>query len=332
MNRNQSIDTMRYLAALAIITLHVGFPGLPPAYGETVRLLSRWAVPFFFMMSGYFLAAPGCTRIERGGRTAARMLWLLVVWSLLYSLINVFAYGSDYAFQQLLRVEVFSYGTYSHLWFLGSLALGALSVAALDMFRMEWFEIPLAVALVVFALVTDSYNLWGLRLDPEFSRQLLSIPFLLAGGWLRRWTFSAPWPLVLIVGGALMQFGEASWLLQHSGYPLYEHQFLAGTVFMAVGLAAFCIRRPRMLERPGLARLGAQYSLGVYLLHRGLVFAFVRVQEAAGWTWVYAGWWSVLFPLIVLVVATGVLAVMQRGTKDVFGWTTGRLQRAREGV
>ncbi|MBN2554943.1 MAG: acyltransferase family protein, partial [Anaerolineales bacterium] len=132
MKRNQSIDSMCYLAAFAVVTLHVGYAGLPAAWGENIRLLSRWAVPFFFIISGYFLHAPGKPLSTRASSQIVRLAWLLLFWSLVYTLVNMGEYGIEYGLSMLLRSEVFVYGTYSHLWFLGSAMLGGLALAVID--------------------------------------------------------------------------------------------------------------------------------------------------------------------------------------------------------
>ena len=55
--RLSGIDSFRLLAALGVVCLHVGpLEGLYGSVGDFIRLFGKWAVPFFFMLSGYFLA------------------------------------------------------------------------------------------------------------------------------------------------------------------------------------------------------------------------------------------------------------------------------------
>ena len=49
--RNQSMDVCKFLASLFVIFIHVPFPGRT---GQWIACLARFAVPFFFMVSGYF--------------------------------------------------------------------------------------------------------------------------------------------------------------------------------------------------------------------------------------------------------------------------------------
>lgn len=49
--RNQSLECIRMIAAMFVVWMHVPFPG---DFGNLVNCLARFAVPFFFAVSGYF--------------------------------------------------------------------------------------------------------------------------------------------------------------------------------------------------------------------------------------------------------------------------------------
>lgn len=49
--RMQSIECFRLIASMLVVFIHCGFPGV---FGEVVNCLARIAVPFYFMVSGYF--------------------------------------------------------------------------------------------------------------------------------------------------------------------------------------------------------------------------------------------------------------------------------------
>ena len=70
--RNRTFDLFKWAAALFVLLLHVPFPG---DVGGTVRMFARWAVPFFFMVSGYFTY--GAVQREDAGRLVRRMRRLL---------------------------------------------------------------------------------------------------------------------------------------------------------------------------------------------------------------------------------------------------------------
>lgn len=49
--RNKSLDVAKAIAAFLVVCIHVSFPG---ETGQIIKVLARCAVPFFFMVSGYF--------------------------------------------------------------------------------------------------------------------------------------------------------------------------------------------------------------------------------------------------------------------------------------
>ena len=49
--RNLGIDVLRLIASLMVVCIHMGFPG---HLGQAMILVSRIAVPCFFIISGYF--------------------------------------------------------------------------------------------------------------------------------------------------------------------------------------------------------------------------------------------------------------------------------------
>ena len=68
MYRNVSLDILRILACIAVITIHtagsIDYHGLAEPgsfdwiFGETLDALSRWSVPIFAMLTGVFFLNP----------------------------------------------------------------------------------------------------------------------------------------------------------------------------------------------------------------------------------------------------------------------------------
>lgn len=75
--RNQSMELCKFIASLFVIFIHVPFPG---EFGKQMDCLARFAVPIFFMISGYFNY--GVSRKQIVKRTA-RTVKLLIIGVLL---------------------------------------------------------------------------------------------------------------------------------------------------------------------------------------------------------------------------------------------------------
>ncbi len=53
---NLFLYAMKFIAAMAVITLHTRFPGKA---GEAIDAIARFSVPFFFALSGKYLLKAG---------------------------------------------------------------------------------------------------------------------------------------------------------------------------------------------------------------------------------------------------------------------------------
>lgn len=60
--RNKSLDAAKAVAACLVVFIHVSFPG---QVGQIIKVLARCAVPFFFMISGYFCYYEGKTAEDK---------------------------------------------------------------------------------------------------------------------------------------------------------------------------------------------------------------------------------------------------------------------------
>lgn len=76
---------MKTVAACLVVFIHAGFPGEP---GEIIKVIARSAVPFFFMISGYF-----CYYAPEKGKKATEKIPLKMQHILKLFLISVFFYG-----------------------------------------------------------------------------------------------------------------------------------------------------------------------------------------------------------------------------------------------
>ncbi len=118
-----ALDWFRLLAAVLVVAIHTGPLGSfsPAADLWLTRILARVAVPYFAMVSGYFLARG---HWQGTGRLWRHTLLLYAASVLLYLPLNIYA-GNPITWRGLL----FN-GTFYHLWYLPALLL-ALPIARL---------------------------------------------------------------------------------------------------------------------------------------------------------------------------------------------------------
>lgn len=291
----EGVDTFRLLAIVGVVAIHTT-PTLDPAARRAgdfdvavvvVNQLARFAVPFFFTVSGYFWGRKIRAGAAVGPTSLAMIRWLLLlyaVWSLLYllpyNLTSISQYGIfgplklSYwnarhlvAHPQLLLLE----GTEQHLWYLAALAWAVALTGALVAWRRVTTLVILAVSLYVFAVAAYAYAETPLGISvpfctrdgPFFGTVFFVTGYLLSGstprsGWLWRGA-------VLLAAGCALHLLEvtALWRWYHS-YPLKE--FVFGTYLMGVGAAVMALSDHPGIRSRALARLGPA-TLGVYLVN-----------------------------------------------------------------
>ncbi|WP_173474958.1 acyltransferase family protein [Fibrobacter succinogenes] len=81
------LNILKCFGCIGVVFIHVNFPGL---FGSVVERLSRFAVPVFFMISGFFAFDKNELIIKR---RLKKILKILFVGSVLYFIQNVFSYA-----------------------------------------------------------------------------------------------------------------------------------------------------------------------------------------------------------------------------------------------
>jgi surface polysaccharide O-acyltransferase-like enzyme len=300
-DRIQSVDVFRVLAIAAVIALHTAPHTGPDAVGLRVDArtvldqLERFAVPLFFMLSGYFWAGRCRDRAAcwtAGAALARRVLVLFAAWSVIYFLIAVAAVGWQGATRPLPGLPtLLLQGTKVHLWFLPALALAALVSGALLARGWERTLVVLAVALYAIGLAGKAYadTPVGFHTHVNIRNGLcFSLIMFVTGIRLRRVGPRPSWRALgpaLALGGLALQLAEVAWLHARWGTNMAQ-DFVIGTYFYGLGMTMLALADPAPLRCPRLAGLGP-LVLGIYASHFLFVDLLARpdspLRAVPGW-------------------------------------------------
>lgn len=163
MTKNESysgIDYFRFIAALLIVAIHTSPLSSFSETGNFIftRIVSRVAVPFFFMTSGFFLISRYTCNAEKLEAFIKKTTLIYGVAILLYIPINVYNgyFKMDNLLPNIIKDIVFD-GTLYHLWYLPASIIGA----AIAWYLVKKLNYPkaLMVASVLYqiGLFGDSY-------------------------------------------------------------------------------------------------------------------------------------------------------------------------------
>jgi len=271
--RTFGIDAFRLLTAVFVITSHGGrFEQFPEGVHTGIALMGRWAVPFFFIVLGYFLA-----RNPDKNRAMPQMIRLgvmLVVASLILMPLNI-AQEGVYGAVETVSTYFLLCGGHFHLWFLSSLIMGLLVIRITDEYEIPWLLPLCAIVSLVLAIWLGSY--WSFA-SSHLGRHLSSIPFLWFGMLLSTRKLSVKDSLTLIACGVGILCIEAVVLKQWFAQGMWESPTSLGAVPFAVGMFALATNIPNTKFVVAAGKLGKRYTGCIYVTH---VYFIWLVDQAA---------------------------------------------------
>jgi surface polysaccharide O-acyltransferase-like enzyme len=324
MDRIRSVDAFRVLGIVAVIALHTARHDGVRAVGygwdlaTLLNQLERFAVPLFFILSGYFWAQSGIEPREqwvRSLRVCRRVLVIFVSWALVYAAVKAFDALSNGGWHAALHAladawrgrrlgvqRVLLEGVTPHLWFLPALACAVLISGAMLAHRLRGALIALAIVLFAVGLAGKAYALTPLGWETRFNLRdgpFFSLVFFVTGIELRRWRLPAsPWPgLLLALTGFALQVLEVDWLHRAFGAGLVQDYVLSTWLF-GLGAGLMALSNAPALRQPALAPLGPLVP-GIYASH----YLFVDWLRRADDTWRVHAIWDLLYVALVFAGA-----------------------------
>ena len=268
MDRKNGIDLFRFVGAFFIVCLHVKYETLDNDYVDSLRLLSRWAVPFFYITTGFFLGYKiknNNLDFEQIQKNVTVLISILIISSFVYLPLDIIKGRIPNSISNILA------GTYYHLWFIGSLLVGYIFIWYLFFIKKNNLLPCLSIGILFFALFTDSYDqLINKNIDFDLCRFLLSIPLMNVGIVLSKKEskinlFNNKLLIVLILTGIAIQFIEAEFFSKQFYYDKFLHQFLFGTIIISISL--FILSTKINIKENLLSKFGREHSLFIYLYH-----------------------------------------------------------------
>ena len=310
--KNDCLNVWKGIAAFAVVLIHCTLPGVP---GEIIKGIARFAVPLFFLISGYFAYGREDAVLRRREIHILRLYMGAVAVYYLWAAIRYFL--SQRTFAQM-GAELFPDGgrTVSdllffnrtamapHLWFMGTLVYCYLFYRLLARKRLEeraYLLIPVLLAATGIAVpVRWIRSFW-----------LTGFPFFLWGSWFAcrekqgRLQLHRGAGMALVAGGMLLSSVECLW----SGYD----ELYVGSILTAGGLFSLALAFADLGKGSLLARIGERDSANIYLWHMllrnfaALAFLMAGVYETMAC--------QLLMPFLVGAASTALAELMYRRKK-----------------
>jgi serine/alanine racemase len=316
-SKHAVLDAFRVAAAFLVVSIHVSPLQSIDTTADFIftRIIARVAVPFFLMITGYFLASHEADRNSLNFKTflkkAAVLYGAAIVIFLPLNYYNGYLSNSP---MQMLKDILFN-GTFYHLWYLPAILLGALITVPLWR-KFGWrFVFTASVLLYVIGLGGDSYYGFASRIPAlktfydgvfgiaDYTRNgvFLAPVFLMMGtGLFAQKKTRPPFSRRTLIVGLAVSFGvlvaEALWL--HS-IDVQRHDsmyimLLPCMYFLFALLASFDTKGNKKL------RTGA---MAVYIIHPWSIVLVRGVAKFTGTVDLLVDNQLILYILVCIVTA-----------------------------
>lgn len=288
------LDRFRILAALLVVTIHTS-PLASVSEGADfflTRVLARIAVPFFFMVTGQFVAAgfltPSVKSTARFHKFLLKTILLYLFCIVLYLPIGIYAgHYKDLNIGTVLRMFLFD-GTFYHLWYFPACILGLLLVRLMSLrLKLRGITIVSSV-LYLIGLFGDSY-FGAIQKIPSLNT--VYVFFFRIFSYTRNGLFLAP---MFIVLGIWASKGAGS-RQPDTRVPVFDLARLACYFILLTGEAF--VLRCFAFQRHDSMYLALVPTM--FFLYRCLLHPQIRSQKSlrTAATWIY-----VLHPAVIVVV------------------------------
>jgi surface polysaccharide O-acyltransferase-like enzyme len=276
------LDAVRWIATIAVITIHVVAPYLYQ-YRQISNLnwniyniidsLSRFAVPFFVMLSGALLLNRTITLIDFLKKRFLRILIPFLFWSIIYSVyhyLNKEQQESNYIF--FFFSSIIDGASY-HLWYIYMLIGLYLAIPVLNRwvtnadtnlvlyFILVWF----------FGLILDFFDL---NFHKDFSLTIFTgyLGYLILGYFIAHRASKINSSILLVVFIAAVGFTFLATLNKPMVNGMFNgkyYQYLSVNVVLASASLFMLLKNTFKASKFYLDKLrfGNKYGFGVYLIH-----------------------------------------------------------------
>lgn len=300
-NRNYALDFVKGIACICVVFMHCEFPG---RLGIVVQAVSRFCVPFFFMVSGYYCFENGPEKIKKKLLHIFKIILGASAFYLVFALIR-YACGMkevfDFSLQDVGLFLVLNQPVViaGQLWFLFALLYDyLLFYFVVRTGTVKWAHrvIPLLIAVYIF--FAQGAVLVGIHIPKLLYRNFLVEGFLffMLGHWLhanaqRAAKAKDPALAAVILGSTLLCVAERALLGRDFGVNIC-------TFPQVICIFILAMNHPASFENRLLRKLGTRCSMFVYILHpfvwHSLEFVYQRIGVGENTAALYA------LPLLVL--------------------------------
>lgn len=268
--RFSTLDVFKALFAFFVVILHS-----PIFVGkEFLYPITRMAVPFFFIVSGYFCYN---NSIEKLSHRIKRIFILFVLSELLFGIWTIFVNRNNlteyltgiFNVKFILRILILNEQPfYVHLWYLQAYLYVLVILWLLKYFKVDYTKkyIFVAFVILIYCLAMAEFLYNDGNFNPCVYRNwMLGLTFILIGMSIHNFqSFIVRYRkiyIILSLISIIAGYYEA-FLLNN-----FKQELYIGVVCAIITIFCFGISYPELLKNSVVEKIGCKYSLYIYIIH-----------------------------------------------------------------
>lgn len=306
MNRNNTIDILKFICAFLVILIHASYPGK-----DVLLPITGVAVPLFFCISGFFIYGSGCNT-KRIKRIAIIIAWSFALYFVKTELYHLIVMKQAYflSVEDWINLLLFNDVAFSiHLWYLPAYLYSLFVVYAIEKYN-KWnlsfyFIIPLLIIGTIIKM-----NVTGSQIQYHRNFLFLGLPYVLSGALFRRMMDANFFNINKLRGGVLF----LAVLLLVLRYIVADGRWSSfvkdADLFLLVVCIFLFVLSIRDTKVSVWTKLGKDYSLYIYIFHLIILSAIEMLQPH------FNGYLSVIYsyihPLIILAISIAITYCLRK--------------------
>lgn len=288
--RYNSIDAMRLIAAILVVSLHVPFS---PIIGKFTSDIARIAVPFFLMCSGFFLYSTSPKVFKDNSlKSIKKAIYLLVTGTFIYLFTDFIIWHNwNRIIQQLILFSSWDFWFFNSVpfipvgWYLMAFIYSILIIRFLYKFipfpSLFWylimgigfcwwfitgtyqsffFDIPMSLKYNTCWIVCYPFLIMGMLIAHFFKSDLKKIPSILSNKVL----------ILCIIFFSLSSIATHFVIKNITGSSVNGTGYIS-TIFLVVSIFLLLLKHVNNGKK--LAYLGKNYSMYIYIYHVAINYA-----------------------------------------------------------
>lgn len=270
-NRNNMLSFFKGIGCMGVVFIHVTFPG---CFGQVISKLFQFAVPIFFMISGYYALGRTVDTIKYRMKKICKILFYGIVLFAIYNILSCLKNGNllewlmaHCTFLTLIKCVVFCYIDFATpLWYLIALIQTYLLWLIVIRKKKEETIMKMLPMLFVFQFLqviiceTNNYE-WFLKIN--FLTRAL--PWFLTGYFVcsieKNGLKYKDWVILIAV-----LFGIVITLMPMLLKTKIDFSCI-GLFFYSTALFLYGVKHPKLSLAGGIRFVGDRLSVYVYVLH-----------------------------------------------------------------